>query len=128
MSEKQKAAVILVVDDELHQLETIRRGLFLYGYESRGASNADEALAVLTGPERGSFDLVLTDLTMPGRSGIELIEQIQLRMPTLPIIVITGLAATKEIEWVQQRGLPILQKPFEPDGLHRLVSDQLENK
>lgn len=119
---------ILVVDDEQHQLETICRGLFVYGYESRGARTADEALELLAGPEGSSFDLVLTDLTMPGRSGIDLIAQVHARLPDLPIIVITGLAATKEIEWVQKMGLPILQKPFEPDGLTRLIDNQLNRE
>ena len=116
---------ILVVDDESHQLDTVRRGLFLYGYESEGVESADEAVALLFGSEGSPFDLIITDLTMPGRSGLSLIEQIQEKLPDLPIVVITGLAATAEVEWVQKRGLPILQKPFEPDDLDKIIRSQL---
>ena len=116
---------ILVVDDESHRLDTIRRGLFLFGYDSQGAICADDAIALLLGTEGATFDLVITDLTMPGRSGINLIEQIRKTKLDLPIIVITGLAATDEVKWVLKRCLPILQKPFEPYGLNQLIEEQL---
>ncbi|MCP4599615.1 MAG: response regulator [Proteobacteria bacterium] len=115
------ALKILVVDDEQHQLETVCRGLFLYGYESVGAQSAKAALELLNGADGDSFDLMLTDLTMPGNSGVYLIEQTKKTKPTIPIIVITGLAATKEIDFVRGQGIPILQKPFEPDDLDKAI-------
>ncbi|MCP4676212.1 MAG: response regulator [Deltaproteobacteria bacterium] len=120
-----KTPKILVVDDEPHQLDTVRRGLFLYGYESEGVQDVVSAIEMLSGPDGDSFDLVLTDLTMPGNSGIHLIEHVQKTKPDLPVIVITGLAATSEIDAVQDKGVPILQKPFEPDGLDKAIRAHL---
>lgn len=112
---------ILVVDDEQHQLDTVCRGLFLYGYRCTGVLSVGAALEALVGAGGDPYDLVLTDLTMPGGSGVELIEQISRERPDLPVIVITGLAATREIERVRTKKIPLLQKPFEPDTLDAVI-------
>jgi len=108
---------ILVVDDEQHQLDTVCRGLNLYGYRCDGVLSVEAALKSLAGENGDRFDLLLTDLTMPGRSGLELIERVQEQKPGLPIVVITGLAQTVEIDVVRGLGIPILTKPFDPDTL-----------
>jgi len=71
------------------------------------------------------FDLVLTDLTMPEKSGLALIEELSRRWPTLPVIVITGLAKTPELERVKAQGIPFLQKPFQPDQLVDRIRETL---
>jgi DNA-binding NtrC family response regulator len=114
---------ILVVDDEPHQLETVCRGLFLYNYEPVGVSSADAALEALNGKAGDSFDLMLTDLTMPDGSGLDLIKQVQAQRSEFPIIVITGLAASEEVDAVRGKGIPILQKPFAPDGLDQAIRE-----
>ncbi|MFC1609661.1 response regulator [Myxococcota bacterium] len=108
---------ILVIDDEQHQLDTVCRGLLLYGYHCEGVVNVKAALDVLASDHGDEFDLVLTDLTMPGRSGLELIERVQKEWPDLPIVVITGLAQTVEVGIVREMGIPLLKKPFDPDSL-----------
>jgi len=118
---------ILVVDDEQTQLETVCRGLFLYGYQCTGALDADAAIEQLTAPDGSDFDLMLTDLTMPGSSGIELIEEVRRRWPDLPIVVITGLAASPEVEQVADMAIPLLQKPFEPDTLDQMIRAALRS-
>jgi len=122
-----KPTRILVVDDEQHQLETVCRGLFLFGFICRGVQSVASALKSLCGKEDDDeeYDLVLTDLTMPGGSGLKLIDEVKQKYPDLPIIVITGLAATEETELVRERGIPILQKPFEPDTLHSTIRQVL---
>ena len=117
---------ILVVDDEPHQLETICRGLHLFGYDCEGALNVKEAVERLTGEEAGSFDLVLTDLTMPGGSGIDLIRTLRGDHPDSPVVVITGLTNTDEVEAVRAMGIPMLKKPFEPDTLDRALQAALD--
>jgi two-component system response regulator GlrR len=122
---KTENAKILVVDDEKTQLETVCRGLFLYGFECQGALNAKEALGILAqAPDR--YALVLTDLTMPERSGLELIEDIGKRWPRLKIIVFTGLAETPELEQVRKRGISCLKKPFQPTELADMILKELE--
>lgn len=113
----KKLPRILVIDDEQHQLDTVCRGLQLYGYHCQGVLSVKAALDEL-GSDRGhEIDLVLTDLTMPGRSGLDLIEGVQKRWPSLPIVVITGLAQTAEVGIVREMGIPLLSKPFDPDTL-----------
>lgn len=123
MIETQTQYRILVVDDEPHQIDTVCRGLFLHGYECRGARSATEALDTLeTG---GPFHLMLTDLTMPSLSGVDLITAVRERCPDLPIVVFTGLVSTEEIDEVKRLGIPILQKPFEPDTLVDAIEKRL---
>ncbi len=108
---------ILVIDDEQHQLDTVCRGLRLFGYRCVGVLGVDAALIALAPGSGDGFDLVLTDLTMPGRSGLALIEQVQTRWPDLPIVVATGLAASAEVGIVRDKNIPLLKKPFDPTAL-----------
>ena len=108
---------ILVVDDEPHQLDTVCRGLRLYGYRCRGVASVEAALEALDARDGDGYDLVLTDLTLPGRSGIDLVEHLVRNRPGLPIVVITGLAAPAEVGVLRGARLPVLPKPFEPDTL-----------
>lgn len=71
------------------------------------------------------FALVLTDLTMPERSGLDLIEELARRWPALPVVVITGLAGTPELEQVKEMGAPFLRKPFDPDQLVARIRETL---
>jgi DNA-binding response OmpR family regulator len=116
---------ILVVDDEPHQLDTVCRGLLLYGYGCQGVLSVTAALDALARQEDHGYDLVLTDLTMPGRSGLELIEQVRADWPDLPIVVITGLADTDETVMLRQKNIPLLRKPFDPDTLDAILRQTL---
>jgi DNA-binding NtrC family response regulator len=112
---------VLVVDDEEFQVETIRIGLDLYGYECLTALNACQAMEVLNGAGGDAVCLLITDMTMPGKSGLELIHIVRYLKPELPIIVITGLTTTSNIEEVQRMDIPVLQKPFDPDTLDATI-------
>jgi DNA-binding NtrC family response regulator len=114
---KQRRPRILVVDSDQHQLDTVCRGLLLYGYRCQGELTIDAALDALGHQQDDSFELVLADLTMPGPCGIELVEQARQRWPNLPIVVIAGLASTAELEAVRALHVPLLRKPFGPDTL-----------
>jgi two-component system invasion response regulator UvrY len=78
---------VLLVDDH----EVVRKGLRAIlddrfaGIEVAEASSGDEALAALTGP----FDAVILDLSMPGRSGIDLLSEIKHRHPRLPVLIMS---------------------------------------
>ena len=109
--------LVLVVDDEADQLETLRRGLFLLGMDCLTARCFAEAVSQLTGPGGERVDLLLTDLSMPGRSGAELIERARATRPELPVLVVTGLALSPEAMAIRARGIPFLRKPFTPDQL-----------
>jgi DNA-binding NtrC family response regulator len=103
---------VLVVDDDADQLETLRRGLFLLGIDCLTACCVAEALAQL---ER--VDLLLTDLTKPGKPGAELIPRARAARPELPVLVITGLALSPEVMAMRGRGVHTLRTPFTADQL-----------
>lgn len=112
---------ILVIDDEQHQLDTVCRGLLLYGYHCEGVSSVQAAVDALDSDEGDGFDLILTDLTMPGRSGLELVRRVLKDRPGLPIVVVTGLAESAEVGVVRELNVPILKKPFDPDTLDATI-------
>src|SRR5947207_12826767 len=85
---------ILVVDDEAQLRGLFERILHNEGYEVRCASSGDEALKLL---ETRWFDLVVTDVKMPGMDGMELLAKGKLVSRTLPFIVLT---AFRNSRWV----------------------------
>jgi CheY-like chemotaxis protein len=118
-----KGAQILVVDDEAVHIETIRRGLRLYGYRVRGVSNVSDARAILEGPDGATIGLVLSDLSMPGGSGRELVDWIRSERPELPVMVITGLNSSDDVALVRAAGVRILPKPLTPSQLIAAIED-----
>lgn len=110
---------VLVVDDEPVQIESIARGLFLYGYEVAGAPDVATALDHVQGRLSPTPDVVITDLTMPRGTGFDLIKIVRAFYPALPIVVITGLHATPEADELARAGIPVLAKPFDSAMLDR---------
>src|SRR3546814_18407671 len=90
----------------------MREGLWHTVFQ--GTSGAD-ALRVL---EQGSVDLVITDYAMPGMTGTQLADEIDMRTPGLPVVIITGFAELPPN--VTRR--PRLDKPFKQPELARLVT------
>src|SRR3989442_3681540 len=78
---------ILVVDDEVSTLTLFQRILEKEGYEVVCATSGEEALQQLAS---NWFDLAISDLRMPGLTGIELVREAKALNPTLPCIVLTG--------------------------------------
>jgi DNA-binding NtrC family response regulator len=114
---------VLIVDDDADQLETLRRGLFLRGIDCLTARSAAEALAQLDG-----IDLLLTDLTRPGKPGAEAIARARAARPGLPVLVIAGLALTAEVGALRAGGIPILRKPFTADQLGFAIEKLLKGE
>lgn len=105
----QSASQVLVVEDE----ESIRRflsaGLEQLGYQSQTAPSAEEALDVLSAKK---FDVILTDLGLPGMSGAELARTVQQRSPGTPVVLLTGWGEQIQAENQQIDGVvEILAKP-----------------
>jgi DNA-binding NtrC family response regulator len=102
---------ILIVDDEGSLLLTLVANLELEGFDVVGALDAGSALRLL---REHHFDLVLTDIRMPGMSGLELFRAIRSVRPDLPVILMTAFAAETLIEQAVQEGVfAVLPKPFD---------------
>jgi len=112
---------ILLVEDEPAVRRALARNLERTGYVVMAAASSEEALEQLA--EGGvTVDLCLTDMVLPGRSGLELVETLREQHPGLPALLMSGyseerLAASPE----RLADLPFLHKPFGPKELaHRL--------
>lgn len=101
---------VLLVDDEPHVTEIIARILTQAKIEPLLASSGDEALHVL---RNHRVDLVITDILMPGMSGLELLDKIKELFPTLPVIVLTAHGDFYVAKEALNRGaFYFLTKPF----------------
>ncbi|MGH1364977.1 MAG: sigma-54-dependent transcriptional regulator [Calditrichia bacterium] len=101
---------ILVVDDDNALRIVICKTLTSTGYEVESASNGDEALEILT---TKCFDLMITDLSMPGMSGIELIEKCRELYPNLGCLMITAYASVDKAVAAMKLGtVDFITKPF----------------
>jgi len=101
---------ILVVDDEVRQMQAVCDTLDLHGYEVTGASDPQ---AALNGFTPGRYDLVLTDLMMPGMDGIALITAISARDAEAVCILMTGAGSIgSALEAMKAGAFDYLLKPF----------------
>lgn len=115
MDGQGKGETILLVEDHDTVRNVIAGMLENHGYEVLPAESAEEALLIASGL---SFNLLLSDFMLPGKSGHELAVQLRDRMPDLPLILMTGYA-TDELSKAADElpGLVILHKPVQPATL-----------
>jgi len=120
-----RRAQVLVVDDENGPRQALRM-LLKEAYDVHLASNVVEALAVLEGE---TIDLVITDIRMPQRSGMDLLRQIREKHPDIQVIILTGYAqldtAMKAVEY---GAFAYLEKPFDSDKMFEYVRAGLEKR
>ena len=106
---------ILVIDDEAGIRDSLEVLLTLEGYAVRMASDGEQGLRIL---ELENFDLVLLDLALPGRSGLELLPQIKVLQPELPVIMITAYGTVDNIvEAIRTGAENFVQKPWDNEKL-----------
>jgi PAS domain S-box-containing protein len=104
-------ASILVVDDEPEILEVLLEGLSSAGYKVTACSGGQDALVRL---ELVNYDLVLTDLGMPGVSGWDVVNAARSRRPDILVGLVTGWGETLDPEKVERNGVSlVVAKPFE---------------
>jgi CheY-like chemotaxis protein len=113
---------ILVVEDETAVRELVGRVLGGAGHQVSSARDAAEALS-LTRRQDPAFDLVLTDVVMPGMNGLQLARELRADRPDLPIILMSGYTA-EPLE-ASDAGFVLLPKPFTADDLLRHVGAAL---
>lgn len=106
---------ILIVDDEKNYPMIIGELLQEEGYDTLTAASGMEALDILT---NDSVDLVLTDVKMPGMSGIQLLENIKTLQPDTPVIIMTAYGSVeKAVEAMHKGAYTFILKPFENQAL-----------
>jgi putative two-component system response regulator len=115
---------VLVIDDEQIIRELMLEILQEAGYEAVGAPTAECALELLDDPE---FGLVISDVIMPGLSGLELLEEVRARRPSLPVVLVTGAGTYSTLSEALQRGADgLVMKPFSHSEFRGAVASALE--
>ncbi len=115
---------LLIVDDELHVRESLSRWFIEDGYDVHTASSGKEALAALG---RQHFDVVITDIKMPGMDGLELQRRIHEVDPEVAIILVTAYASVSTaVQALKEGAYDYLVKPFDPEELSRVVEKACE--
>ena len=114
---------LLIVDDD----ESTRNGMVaLLGlaYNCIAAASAEEAMRLLVAR---SFKLVITDIHMPGASGLELCRFVHKLCPNTVVIVVSGTTDIRyQIEAIRQGTLYYMEKPIDPEKLFALVESALK--
>ena len=104
---------VLVVDDDPVVGLSFNRVLSGKGYIVITAENGYDALAKLKAEK---YDLVFTDLRMPGMTGVEVAEQVRARQPWTPVVMVTGYGSRTSEERARAAGVSeFLQKPLSPE-------------
>jgi CheY-like chemotaxis protein len=118
---------ILFVDDEELLVEVGVEMLKDLGYNAIGSTRASQALETFISRPDG-FDLVITDMTMPGMTGDQLAEQILRHRPDIPVIICTGFSKRISSELASSLGIrALLMKPVTVQELSRTIRDVLDN-
>jgi two-component system cell cycle sensor histidine kinase/response regulator CckA len=115
---------ILVVDDAETTRQTISRMLEAGGFAVETASSGAEALECLA-RAKGSIDLVLSDVTMPGMTGIDLAYEIRDRYPAVPIAIVSGDVSELERSIIGRADVPFIKKPFHAESLYSAVREAI---
>ena len=104
---------ILLVDDEAIILQSLAKNLIHENFSVTKAANAEEALDLL---EKKHFDLVVTDLVMPGLGGIEVLKEAKKQNPFMGVLILTGYGdLSTAINALRLGADDYLLKPCEPD-------------
>jgi putative two-component system response regulator len=115
---------ILVIDDEDVIRMLVMEILETAGYAVTGAESAERALQLLGKTE---FDLVVSDVVMPGLSGLELLELVRERYASLPVVLVTGAGTYETLSQALTRGAAgLVTKPFAHADLQAAVADALD--
>jgi DNA-binding NtrC family response regulator len=115
--------IVLIVDDD----EVIRDALFELLSETYICQTAETAEKALARLEADTYDVVLTDISMPGLSGLELLGLVRQRFPNTPVIIISGISDQEHAQGLIKIGaFDFLLKPFSLEVVERSVTRAVE--
>jgi two-component system NtrC family response regulator len=116
---------VLIVDDEKNYLVVLEALLGPEGYEIMTVDNAQAALGLI---QETDLDLVITDMKMPGMSGMELLEAAKKIRPEMPVIMMTAYGTIEmAVEAMKKQAYDYITKPFQNEELKLTVRKALQN-
>ena len=117
---------ILVVDDDNNILKVIKMRLEAEGFLVKTTGQVDEAVKMVTDIV---FDLALVDLKLPGKDGIELMEDLHHTNPEMPIIILTAYGTIETaVEAMRKGAYTYLTKPFDYQEMLLQINNSVENR
>lgn len=117
---------ILVIDDEPVVLRTLEAVLQEQGHEVVAVEEGRSALAHV---EKEKFDLVLSDMYLPGLTGMDILVRVKEIYPTLPVIVLTGQPNLDQaIQAMKKGATDFITKPFSVDQIHHVIQKSLQEQ
>ena len=123
--EGRREAKVLVVEDNEINREMFCRYLAFMGHKPVPASNGNEGVRILDGEP---FDLVITDLSMPGLSGWKVAERVKKQSPGVPVILVSGWAIQQDDSRIRESGVDfVLQKPCSLGDFQVMVDKALSS-
>lgn len=121
----ESSCKILIVDDQINTCKSLEAILKKSGYFCQYSLNGEEALKKVA---KEHFDIVITDMRMPGMDGLQLLEELKKFQPHLVVIMITGYATIKSaVESIQKGAYDYLPKPFTPDEVRVVIERAAEH-
>ncbi len=114
MTDQEPLRVLVVDDDRLARVSTVKE-LEAVGYHAQGAESAYQALQML---EEGEWDVVLSDLRMPGMDGLDLLREVKQRWPAVEVVMMTAFGTVANaVQALREGAFDYLLKPYEIEDL-----------
>jgi len=115
----ENPAKILIVDDQVNTCKSLQAILKKSGFQSDYTLRSEDALKRV---QAEHYDIVISDIRMPGMDGMQLLEELKKIQPYLVVIMITGYATIKSaVEAIQKGAYDYLPKPFTPDEVRLII-------
>jgi DNA-binding NtrC family response regulator len=120
----ENSSQILIVDDQINTCKSLQAILKKSGYRSDYTQSGEEALRRIRDEH---YDIIISDIRMPGMDGMALLEELKRIQPSLVVIMITGYATIKSaVEAIQKGAYDYLPKPFTPDEVRVIIERAVE--
>ena len=114
---------LLIIDDDVNTLASLARAFRMSGYEATVADNAGRALELI---KAGSFDVILSDVVMPGKDGLTLLAELRELGIKTPVIMVSGQASVEmAVKATRLGAVDFLEKPLSTDKLLITVQNAL---